>query len=77
MGQFGRRRRSYECFLTFQVEIDFAIPFLTIPVKDSVDGVMGSIMKVVTKCSRSGKAYSDANSHRQSVTYSRTHYGFL
>nr|XP_019541955.2 uncharacterized protein LOC109412795 isoform X2 [Aedes albopictus] len=30
-----------------EVEIDFAIPFLTIPVKDSVDGVMGSIMKGV------------------------------
>ncbi|EDS31623.1 conserved hypothetical protein [Culex quinquefasciatus] len=39
-------------FISFQtkdnnieVEIDFAIPFLTIPVKKSVDGMMSSVMK--------------------------------
>lgn len=40
-------------FISFQtkndqieVEIDFAIPFLTIPVKKSIDGMMSSVMKV-------------------------------
>ncbi|XP_062555430.1 uncharacterized protein LOC134220388 [Armigeres subalbatus] len=47
----GNREPKFVSFHTkndnIEVEIDFAIPFLTIPVQESVSGVMGSIMKGV------------------------------